>query len=422
MKIVTIILLPILLFSQIYYSGKISPKYLLRISDGTEISLPFRVAELQLGYSIGDFELKTNTAVESRWQGMEADLELREAYLQWYPQFGEVKAGKIIHTWGAADGNNPTDNINPYDFYYMFIPGADRKIGILSGSVKAYWNIFSLEGIFIPEYKGNRLPFNEDDFPIQFPYEPEDYLETDRKYEYGARLQTAFNFGDISISYFDGFDDSFSILDLTFTGQPLNPFIPTFGFRETKMMGTDLVIFFGNFTYRGEVGYFITDYFDHDAKSYESVAPIEVDAKYLQYVLQIEYSGFSDINIGAQLLGTDVVSASGMNVTSKGTELLTTDNFRPSMGTPFAMIAEKAIIVNGSTSLFDRQLELEAMSLINLDETGYLVGINVDYSPFENWKFNLGVNKFIGDDEDPDNRFNQMEDFSHVSLGLEYNF
>src|SRR6056300_325111 len=134
MKIITTILVPIILFGQLNYSGIISLKYLLRISDGSEISLPFRIAKLQLGYSIGDFEIKTNTALEARWQGTEAELELREAYLQWYPQFGEVKVGKIIHTWGAADGNNPTDNVNPYDFYYMFLPGADRKIGMLSGS------------------------------------------------------------------------------------------------------------------------------------------------------------------------------------------------------------------------------------------------------------------------------------------------
>ena len=418
MKIVTTILLPILLFSQLHYSGKISPKYLLRISDGTEISLPFRFAELQLGYSIGDFELKTNTALETRWKGMEGDLELREAYIQWYPQFGEVKVGKIIHTWGAADGNNPTDNINPYDFYYMFLPGVDRKIGVLSGSVKAYWNIFSLEGILIPEYEGNRLPFNEDDFPIQFPYEPEDYLETGRKYEYGARLQGAFNFGDISISYFDGYDDLFSLQYLTPTGQLLNPFIPNFGYRKTNMIGLDFVTFIDDLTIRAESGYFNTS---DDLTEMVSNVYMEVEASYIQYVLQLEYAGLSDINLGLQFLGTEVLDASGMAFGAGGTTDLTKNNFSPGMGTPLAMIAEKAIIVNGSTSLFDSRLDVEAMSLINLDEAGYLIGINVDYSPFENWKFNLGVNKFIGD-EDPENQFNQMEDFSHVSLGLEFNF
>lgn len=70
-----------LAFAQVQYSGSLSPTYLMRISDGSEISLPFRLAELQLGYSIGDFELKTNTAVEARWEDTELALDLREAYM-----------------------------------------------------------------------------------------------------------------------------------------------------------------------------------------------------------------------------------------------------------------------------------------------------------------------------------------------------
>ena len=149
---------------------------------------------------------------------------------------------------------------------------------------------------------------------------------------------------------------------------------------------------------------------------------MEVDASYIQYVLQIEYAGLSDFNVKLQLLGTDVIDASGMYFSGTGTVYLNADNFAPGMGTPFAMIAKKALILNGSTSLFDSRLDIEAMGMINLDETGYLIGLIADYSPFENWKFKIGLKKFIGDGEDPENRFDQMEDFSHLSLGLEFNF
>lgn len=406
-------LFPLLLFAQIYYLGNVSPTYLMRISDGTDISLPFRIAEVQVGYSIGDFELKTNAALEARWQGTETELELREAYLKWYPRFGEVKVGKIIHTWGAADGNNPTDNINPYDFYYMFLAGTDRKIGILSGSIKKYWNNFNLEGIFIPEYVGNRLPFNEDDFPIDFPYQPDEYIENDRIYEYGARLQGTFNLGDISVSYFNGYDDLFSLQYLTPTD------IPNFGYRGTQMIGTDFVTFYDDFTFRGELGYFDTK---DDLNKNDTAVYFDVVASYIQYVLQLEYSGISDINIGIQFLSTDVFDASGLYFTGVGIEDLTKDNFTPGMGIPFAIIIDKGLIVNSSISLFDSSLELEIMGLINLKDTGYLIGLNTEYSPYENWKLVVGINKFIGDEEDPDNNFTKMEDFSHVSFGLEFSF
>jgi hypothetical protein len=86
------------------------------------------------------------------------------------------------------------------------------------------------------------------------------------------------------------------------------------------------------------------------------------------------------------------------------------------------MIAKKALIINGSTNLLDDRLSVEAMSLINLEETGYLLGINIGYSPIENWELKLGVNKFNGDKDNPENSFTQMEDFSHLSFGLEFNF
>lgn len=452
MKRLILFLLPFIAFAQIQYSGSISPTYLMRISDGSEISLPFRLTDLQLSYSFGNFDLKTNTALETRWRGSEAELDIREAYLAWYPSFGEIKLGKIIHTWGAADGNNPTDNINPYDFYYMFLAGVDQKIGVFSGSIKAYWKNLNAEVIVIPEHTPNRLPFGEEDFPIQFPEIDRFAKIIDDESEFGIRLQSGFNWGDASISYFDGHDKSFSWLRMTDVLLDGNMIVPVFGYRKTKMIGTDIVTFISDFTIRLEVGYFNTNndeynkiwddsidfepsYSNSDIQNYfDGLTNQEllylsslyrnpkIKAEYLQYVFQLEYTGFSDSNLGIQFLGTSTIIVDGLNFTGTGFVDLTKDNFTPGMGTPFAIITKKAMIVNGSANLFDNRLEIEAMSMIDLEETGYLLGINFSYSPIENWKLKLGVNKFIGDSDDPENLFTQMEDFSHLSLGLEFNF
>jgi hypothetical protein len=58
-----------------------------RTSDGSSISLPFRIAELEVGFSKGDFDLKTNSAVEYRWTGGDPKFDLREAYFIWYPSW-----------------------------------------------------------------------------------------------------------------------------------------------------------------------------------------------------------------------------------------------------------------------------------------------------------------------------------------------
>ncbi len=424
MKYLSLVFLPIILFAQINYSGSVSPTYLMRISDGSEISLPFRLADLQLSYSYGNFDLKSNTALEARWKGNEAELDIRELYIAWYPSFGEVKFGKMIHTWGAADGNNPTDNINPYDFYYMFLAGSDKKIGILSASLKAYWRNFNAEVIVTPKHTPNRLPFGEEDFPIQFPFEPDSYREIDKPLEFGARVQSAFGWGDVSISYFNGYDRNSSLFIVQNVGirNPSEPYKMFFGYRETNVFGADFVLFISDFTLRTEFGYFITKHQDDDYYLFHVSFPLNMEADYLQYVIQLEFSGLSEVNIGAQYIGTYVNRVNGETFTMQGVVPLTKDNFTPGMGTPFALIAEKALIINGSTNLLDDRLSIEAMSLINLEETGYLLGMNIGYSPIENWEMKLGVNKFIGDADDPENSFTQMEDFSHISLGLEFNF
>jgi hypothetical protein len=139
------------IFGQLSINGAIKPMIMFNISDQDQMNLPFRFAHLRMGYTIGDFDLLINSALEHRWgENQSSNFILREAYATWFPSWGEIKFGRQIHAWGVADGNNPTDNLNPYDFYYMFMQGADRKIGSLSLSVISYWNNWQLEGVIIP--------------------------------------------------------------------------------------------------------------------------------------------------------------------------------------------------------------------------------------------------------------------------------
>ena len=216
MKKVICFIFPITtLLGQINYTGSIKPGNMYRLSNQSEISLPFRLAEAGVGYSKGDFEIKTNSVLEYRWSNNENEFQLREAYLMWYPSWGEVKVGKQIHAWGAVDGNNPTDNLNPYDYYYMFLHGAERKVGTISGSVKYYWNAWQMEGVFIPEHEGNRLPFGERAFPLDIPMFAPKLMDEEPGSEFGFRLQSTLGSSDFSLSYFDGRDRSFSKIGMT---------------------------------------------------------------------------------------------------------------------------------------------------------------------------------------------------------------
>ena len=100
---------------------------------------------------------------------------------------------------------------------------------------------------------------------------------------------------------------------------------------------------------------------------------------------------------------------------------LNTNNFIPGLGTPFAMIAEQSLSIVGNKTFFNENLELNYNLLINLEEEGQMAGFSVKYSLMENWFIEGSVSYFIGDDS-PENRFEQLEDFSHYQLQLAYSF
>ncbi|MAM64075.1 MAG: hypothetical protein CMF92_00475 [Candidatus Marinimicrobia bacterium] len=406
------------ILGQLSFIGTIKPMVMFNISDQDQMELPFRFAQLRMGYTIGDFDLLVNSALEHRWgENQIPNFKLREAYATWFPSWGEVKFGKQIHAWGVADGNNPTDNLNPYDYYYMFLQGADRKIGSVSASVITYWNNWQLECVIIPNHVSNRLPFNEPEFPFQIPIEPTEYEERENSLEYGLQLKTIIGETDIGISYFDGYDRSFSLLGIdTFNIIQVSP---KFGYRSTSVIGLNMVTFIKDFTIRAESALFSTIN-DYEAKWYNY---LDAKADYLQYVIQIEYRMENSKTIGAQIIGNNVLKASGntLDLSSMSMTTLNTDNFIPGMGTPFAMISNKSLLIIGSNRFFDDDLELNYNLLFNLEDPGQLLGFSLEYLLSDNWFINVYASYFIGND-DPINRFEQLEDFSNTQFQLSYTF
>ena len=385
------------LLGQINYTGSIKPGNMYRLSDQSEISLPFRLAEAEVGYSFGDFEIKTNSALEYRWSNNENEFQLREAYLMWYPNWGEVKVGKQIHAWGAVDGNNPTDNLNPYDYYYMFLPGAERKVGSISGSVKYYWNDWQFEGVIITEHAGNRFPFGERAFPLDIPISAPKLMDAELGSEFGIRLQSILGSSDFSLSYFDGRDRSFSKIGTTNS-------MPSFFYRKTSVLGFDLVSFIGDFTNRFEIAYFSTE---NDIE----VDSITInDASYIQFAGQVEYSTENNIMLSLQIIGSQISEINGA---------ITEDEFQPGMGTPFASFTDLGLSFSLSANYFDDALELMGNTFIDLQDSQSMLGVSAKYSPINNWKLTISVSKFMGDDG---TQFHNMEYFSHLKAGLEYHF
>lgn len=394
------------LLGQINYTGSFKPGNMYRLSDQSEMSLPFRLAEAEVGYSFGDFEIKTNSALEYRWSNNENEYQLREAYLMWYPRWGEVRAGKQIHAWGVVDGNNPTDNLNPYDYYYMFLPGAERKVGTVSVSVKYYLHNWQFEGVFIPEHEGNRFPFGETAFPLDFPMSAPELMDEERGNEFGFRIQTTLGSSDLSLSYFDGRDRSFSYVGMTDS-------IPSFFYRKTSVLGFDLVSFVGDFTNRFEVAHFSTKIDVNSEMLYFD------NAAYIQYAEQIEYTTPNDIMLSIQLIGYIEGDISWQQIEENRSGQTSVPELIPGMGTPFATFTDLGLSFSLSAKYFDDTLELMGNTFIDLKDSQSMLGVSAKYSPMDNWKLNLSVSNFMGEEG---TQFHNMEDFSHLKAGLEYHF
>jgi hypothetical protein len=58
-------------------------------------------------------------------------------------------------------------------------------------------------------------------------------------------------------------------------------------------------------------------------------------------------------------------------------------------------------------------------TFIDLIDSQSMLGVSAKYSPINNWKINVSISKFMGEEG---TQFNSMEDFSHLKLGLEYHF
>ena len=416
MRWVLFFLLPLFLHGQLNYSGSLRPATMVRTSDHSEISLPFRLLEAEVGYTHGNFDLKTNSALEYRWSCGENKFQFREAYLTWFPSWGELKMGKQIHAWGAVDGNNPTDNLNPYDYYYMFLAGTDRKIGTLSAAVKYYWNNLQIEAVYIPDHEGNRFPFGEEDFPITMDDPGELVKKAKQDNEYGLRLQMVIGNSDVGLSYFTGNDRGFTHSGYNSGWEMV---FPIFFYRKTDVLGFDIVSFIGDATGRIEAGYYKTE------NDYETDFSILRDASYLQYAVQLEYTTSNDMMITGQIIGSEILEVNGTSYIFGPLGILTEtypttkDEFQPGMGTPFAMFTDLGLMLSVTGNYWDNALEIRGNTFWDLKDNQSMLGGGVSYSPIENWDLELSITHFFGEEG---TRFKEMEEFSHIRLGLGYHF
>ncbi len=453
------------------YKGYVDFYYISRLSDQSIINLPYRIFSLNVDHQNGDLMLRSTIALEHKLRKdtyflsnnspTDFELDMRELYLQMFTSWGEIRLGKIIHTWGNADENSPVDIASPFDYYYTFDSGIDKKLAIFSSAIDVYMENMKLGLIFSPLHNTHRTPQNDDEFPIKLPVSPSEdqIMKIDGlPYELGAYINKSFSFGDISLNYFTGYDRLFNLSGVNGFGHGpslSNPYIDVvYGYRKTNVTGLGSTLFFGDLEFRGDVAVFNTEdknnsisrtspYLPEFYDSLHYSYPLNEKASYLQATVQLEAELPFDIKFIGQFFNYDTLDYSSdslpldedvsiPNLEISVDELDPKNIFTPGYGSSLAIMTKKALILSLEKKFFDDQLILTASSIFDIDNTDYdgtspgsILSFEAAYNIIDNLELTVGYTNIKGDKDHPlgeNYRLYIMEVFSHIRADLKYSF
>lgn len=256
-------------------TGNASYYFINRLSNSDLINIPFRLMNINIyhqrekvdvnGTLAIEYKPRTNTDFIYDSDPVDFKVIMRELYITYYLENGEISVGKKFYNWGSADENSPIDVLNPYDYYYLFDGTSDRKLGIYSSSFDFYlpgeWKI---SGMFSPMHNTSRFPSNDPDYPIELPGTPDDLnqiFKIKHPYETAFSIQKSTNNFDFKLSYVRAHDRVFGISGANIYqyvgGNGANPFTDLkYSYRLTEAKNLGIVMLFNDFTVRTDIGYF----------------------------------------------------------------------------------------------------------------------------------------------------------------------
>ena len=257
-----------------------------------------------------------------RARGSDGRGYLNEAYVDLLLPGVDLRLGRQTIVWGKTDVVSPTDHFAPRDFSDP-IDTDDERLGVLAARVRGAIGEVRVEGVLAPRAAFSRLPGigsrwapsfsprlphpTDPERAIGARYElvgPEDPALRLENAQFGARISTTARGWDLSLSWFDGWDD----LPATVTRvMPVSEEEVLVQLQQRasrrRALGGDLATTFGAYTLRAEAAYLRPDSLggpDH-----------------LQYVVGLE-----------RFLG-DPLAAGGTQLLAQWIQAITPRDFRP---------------------------------------------------------------------------------------------
>ena len=201
-------------------TGDVNYYYMQRLNNQSLVNIPFRMLNLNVMHQNNNFDVNGNFALEYRNRKDTDFMEdsdpsdinpvLRELYLTYFLDNGEISLGKKIYTWGSVDENSPIDILNAHDNYYLLIGTSERKLGSYSISFDYYVNngTMKISGIYAPMHNATRYPINDDEYEFGLPttINKNQIIEIEDPAEMGFSIQQSFYRGEITFSHYRAYD------------------------------------------------------------------------------------------------------------------------------------------------------------------------------------------------------------------------
>ena len=229
-------------------------------------------------------------------------IDVREAWVQTSIGSWDLKAGQQIIVWGRADGINPTNNITPHDPLALSSETDDQRLGNILIQSSFGLNQFRLEGIWVPVFKPDILPFDAVTLPGGIAIDSPSYPRNAAKNgSYALRLKAELAQVDGSISYYNGYVTMPSFdYSLNATGIHL---IPT-AYR-IHAIGGDFSTTLGSYGIRGEAA------FKQTVDEYKNISYLPNPN--LEYVVGVDKS-IGDFSLLLQYAGKYIFDFEKQNV------------------------------------------------------------------------------------------------------------
>ncbi len=230
---------------------------------------------------------------------LQSVLEFKEAYAGYSFGSADILLGNQIVHWGRTDGFNPTNNINPTDYFFL---SGDPDDQIMSNFMLRLRyrinNNIDLDFIGIPFFVPSNYRydlFEIDDFGGFTTFENTIIPERNFKNSaFAGRLNFEYPFAGFAVSYFQAYAPfiGFNYQGIAWSG--INPHIVLAGEPYRKQsVGIDMAVPLRSWIFRAEAAY------DHTEDYHENIHIPNPD---ISYVIGIDRR-FSDIQMILQYIG-----------------------------------------------------------------------------------------------------------------------